>query len=265
MKQIYSQLIVFIIVLFASHENCHGAKPKACAGVSKTCTTDVRFDKTIEGEIYSCYECKQVVCKSGGSGPIAGTETSTVCETKTPTGKALIRSQQEMKFDEADAIFGKRTEVKQTESKPSTSGSIRQPVKRSSSQRTIDHRNKDVSKNRNRGTRISVKNSINSPSKVTLYDVTNSQLKISWVDNDSTEYGVSVERGTPEKDRGGVNYNWQHVFNVEERIDSNVKGTGWRTDGDDGLASDTTYCYRLRAYHKSKFSAYSSISCTTTD
>ncbi len=58
------------------------AKPEACAGVSQKCTKDVLFDKTIGGTVYSCYECKQALCKDGGSGGLAGTKTSSVCTEK---------------------------------------------------------------------------------------------------------------------------------------------------------------------------------------
>ncbi len=265
------------------------AKPAACTGVSKTCTENDRFDKTIDGQEYSCYSCKQVVCKSGGSGPIAGTETSSVCESKAPSGRALIRTRNELQFDEADAIFGKRTEVKGAHPKPQTT------TKRSANTQGNDHRNAKTSNTKNRrrsqgtetdqiiapnnrtqvdhrtknnikkkierGTKGPAITQVKAPTKVTLYDVTNNQLSISWMDNANNEYGVSVERGIPKNDRGGINYNWQHVFNVEERIDSNVKGAGWRTDGDDGLSSNTEYCYRLRAYRKSIFSNYSKTEC----
>ncbi|WP_154221961.1 hypothetical protein [Marinicella rhabdoformis] len=274
------------------------AKPAACTGVAKTCTENDRFDKTIDGQEYSCYSCKQVVCKSGGSGPIAGTETSSVCESKAPSGRALISTRQELQFDEADAIFGKKTEVKGAHPKPKTTSKHTTSTKRTANtqgndhryaqtsnkkshrrskgteteqiivpnNRTqVDHRKKSrIKKNTERGTKAPAITQIKAPSQVTLYDVTNNQLSIIWMDNANNEYGVSVERGRPQNDRGGINYNWQHVFNVEERIHSNVKGTGWRTDGDDGLSSNTKYCYRLRAYRKSFFSSYSKTVCTQT-
>jgi|GEM_PF-3591462 len=246
-------------------------KPVACTGVKKQCDKDVRTDKTIDGQAFSCYECKQTVCKSGGSGPIAGTETTTVCESKPASGRALIDSQDRSQFDEADALFGQRTEVKRDESNPSTPTStghtqIQQinPEKRRLI-KTVDHRKKRVIKNRpERGTKAPVISRMKAPTDVTLYDVTDNKLTISWMDHANNEYGVSVERGKPMEDRGGINFNWQHVFNVEERIDSNVKGSGWRTDGDDGLAANTEYCYRLRAYRKAEFSDYSQAVCVRT-
>lgn len=283
--------IITILIIITS-PLLQAAKPAACAGVAKTCTKNDRFDKIIDGQAYSCYECKQVVCKSGGSGPIAGTETSSVCESKAPSGRALIRTRNELKFDEADAIFGKRTEVKGAHPKPqantertkstqSNDHKENKTVKKKTSTRSkatnndqiiapnnknkVDHRkNKTIEKKPERGTKGPTITPIEAPSKITLYDITNSQLRISWVDNANNEYGVSVERGTPKNDRGGINYDWQHVFNVEERIDSNVKGTGWRSDGDDGLSSNTEFCYRLRAYHKKQYSTYSETVCATT-
>ncbi len=281
MKNHKINIITGLIVLLIT-PTAQAALPVACQGVSKKCTQDVRFDKTIEGQAYSCYECTQTVCKSGGSGPIAGTEISTVCESKGPTSRAMIQTQQTPQFDEADAVFGKRTEVRDAHPRPSTNDHRKTKTVKNKSERstksqiidqiiapnnknTVDRRtNNHVTKKPERGTKGPVLNQINSPSQVTLYDVTNNQLSISWMDNSNNEYGVSVERGMPEEDRGGINFNWQHVFNVEERIDSNVKGTGWRTDGDDGLAANTEYCYRLRAYYKKMYSKYSTSVCAST-
>lgn len=86
-------------------------KPVACVGVSKTCTKNERFDKTIDGQLYSCYQCKQTVCRDGGSGPIAGTETSSVCESKAPSGQGITRSEQITDFNAANSKFDKRTEI----------------------------------------------------------------------------------------------------------------------------------------------------------
>lgn len=286
---------IFITCILITASATHAVKPEACDGVSQQCSKDARFDKTIEGQAYSCYECKQTVCKSGGSGPIAGTETSTVCESKTPAYRSLIQSQQTPQFDEADAVFGHRTAVKGAHPKPTTTesmlkntnrnntndhrknqsmkkktqggtkGPIIDPIIAPNNRNSVDHRtNKPVEKEPTRGTKGPTLNPVVAPSQVTLYDVTNNQLNISWMDNSNNEYGVAVERGMPEEDRGGINFNWQHVFNVEERIDSNIKATGWRTDGDDGLAANTEYCYRLRAYHQAQFSPYSAPVCTTT-
>lgn len=263
------KLSMVIIVLTAT-TMVQAMKPVACTGVSKQCTKDQRTDKTIDGQAFSCYQCKQTVCKSGGSGPIAGTETTTVCESKAATGRALIKNQHSTQFDEADAIFGKRTEVKSADPKPTNSTSTKTQKTKTVDHRTskankIDHRyNPSPKKKPERGTKRPTTKLPSAPTNVTLYDATNNQVSISWIDNANNEYGVSVERGIPTKERGGINYHWQHVFNVEERMDDNVKGTGWRTDGDDGLVSNTEYCYRLRAYQQTEFSEYSSPACTTT-
>lgn len=223
----------------------------------------------------------------------AGTKNSTDGESKVPEGKARVQSQQELKFDEADAIFGKRTAVKGAHPKTQTHRRITE------SSQSIDHRKSKSTKNKNhpvkkrtesnqiiapnnknianqrkyssvlkkteRGTKGPKTTEVKPPTQVTLYDVTNDSLSISWMDNANNEYGVSVERGTRKKDRGGINYGWQHVFNVEERIDSNIKGTGWRSDGDDGLLPNTEYCYRLKTYNQSSASLYSQPSCVLTE
>nr|MDQ3038857.1 hypothetical protein [Pseudomonadota bacterium] len=61
------------------------AADDACAGVSEKCTADVTYDKTIGGTIYSCYDCKQALCKDGGNGGLSGTKTSSVCTEKATT------------------------------------------------------------------------------------------------------------------------------------------------------------------------------------
>ena len=240
------------------------AHPAGCHEIKKTCTQDVRFEKTIEGHAYNCYECSQTVCKTGVSGSIAWVEISMNCESIGPIRRILADQHNTTHFDEADAVLGKRTEVKDAHHPVTTSHSVHRKTNHS---KTIDHRKFEssaINKSRERSTKKPEANSFKAPSQVTLYDVTSSQLSISWMDNANNEYGVSVERGTPKEDRGGINYDWQHVFNVEERIDSNVKGTGWRTDGDDGLSSNTEDCYRLRAYHKKQYSDYSATVCTST-
>jgi hypothetical protein len=103
------------------------------------------------------------------------------------------------------------------------------------------------------------------PSDLQLDDVQRTSLTLRWMDNTAFEHGVAVERGRPTVERGGINYNWQHVFNVEERVTSRADGTGWRSDTDDGLTPGTAYCYRLRAYRGDIFSDYSNPVCIQTE
>ncbi len=105
---------------------------------------------------------------------------------------------------------------------------------------------------------------LSAPSDLVLWRVGRTGLTLIWMDNASFEFGVEVERGTPTRERGGVNYHWERVFNVEERVESRVDGTGMRTDADDGLTPDTQYCYRIRAYRGDTFSDYSETECVRT-
>jgi len=77
-------LIIGLIILMKI-PLAHSITPVACEGISQKCTKDILFDKTIGGTVYSCYECKQALCKDGGTGGLAGTKTSSVC-TEKPTG-----------------------------------------------------------------------------------------------------------------------------------------------------------------------------------
>ena len=102
------------------------------------------------------------------------------------------------------------------------------------------------------------------PSDLALGDVQRTSLTMIWRDNTPFEHGISVERGTPTRERGGTNYHWEHVFNVEERVESRAEGTGLRSDDDDDLQPDTQYCYRVRAYRDETFSDYSETVCART-
>ena len=119
-----------------------------------------------------------------------------------------------------------------------------------SREKTIDHRTESSTKSRRNEVVIAKRGSIQAPTQVTLSGIKSDSLTLNWFDNAKVEYGVSVERGTPTSGSRGVNYHWGRIFNVEERIDSQVKGTGWRSDHDVNLKSNTQYCYRLKTYKK---------------
>lgn len=74
--------VLLVAIMFSAPAS---AKDDACAGISEKCTTDVTYDKTIGGTNYSCYDCKQALCKDGGNGGLSGTKTSSVCTEKATT------------------------------------------------------------------------------------------------------------------------------------------------------------------------------------
>lgn len=86
-------VVVKIITIYIAMNGFCSAAPKtseqsansACAGISEKCTKDKPYDKTISGTSYSCYDCKQALCKDGGKGGLAGTKTSSVCTEKAST------------------------------------------------------------------------------------------------------------------------------------------------------------------------------------
>ena len=102
------------------------------------------------------------------------------------------------------------------------------------------------------------------PSDLQIGEIQSTSLSFFWMDNTAFEHGVSVERGMPTVERGGLNYNWQHVFNVEEQVSEQADDTGWRSYTDNGLTSGTAYCYRLRAYRDEVFTEYSNPVCEQT-
>jgi len=102
------------------------------------------------------------------------------------------------------------------------------------------------------------------PSDLQIGEIQSTSLSFFWMDNTAFEHGVAVERGMPTVERGGLNYNWQHVFNVEEQVSEQADDTGWRSYTDDRLAPGTAYCYRLRAYRSDVFSEYSNPVCEQT-
>ncbi len=103
------------------------------------------------------------------------------------------------------------------------------------------------------------------PSNLVVSDLTRTTLTLSWQDNSTTEYGVFVERMTPVEMRGGILENWEYIMKFEERVISNMRGTGIRSDTDVGLTPKTQYCYRLRAYNDTRAtSGLSEVVCTRT-
>ena len=173
----YIRIFIGLIILMSA-SLLHATKPVACVGVSKKCNKDVRTDKTIEGQVYSCYECKQTVCKSGGSGPIAGTETSSVFESKGPTSRSLFGDQQATQFDEADALFGKRSEVKGAHPKPQTT------MKKTTRTQSVDNRKpKTVMKKPHKGTKTSKNEQIIAPNNRSTL---NNRKNKTWVQKDQS-------------------------------------------------------------------------------
>jgi len=106
------------------------------------------------------------------------------------------------------------------------------------------------------------------PSNLTISGVTDTALILSWSDNSDREYGVEVYRVDPVAARVNQADGWMFIGLFEERVDSNVKGTGLRSDEDYDLEPNTNYCYRLRAYvgfDRSEVSDFSGNVCTKTN
>jgi len=75
------------------------------------------------------------------------------------------------------------------------------------------------------------------------------QLTLTWTDNSTNEDGFAIERKT------GPTGTFAQIATVGPRVTSYV---------DSGIASVTTYCYRLLAFNTAGNSAYSNEACGTT-
>lgn len=91
------------------------------------------------------------------------------------------------------------------------------------------------------------------PSNVSVSDPTSSSLRVNFKDNATNETGFKVERKT------GTGGTWSQITTFG--ILANAGNWYWINNG---LASSTTYCYRLRAYNAIGDSSYSNEACGTT-
>lgn len=88
------------------------------------------------------------------------------------------------------------------------------------------------------------------PSDLTATAVSPFRINLSWTDESDNEDGFEIERSTP--DPGGP---FSFLTNV---------GPDVTTHPDGGLAPDTQYCYRVRAFNMFGVSAWTNIACDTT-
>lgn len=90
------------------------------------------------------------------------------------------------------------------------------------------------------------------PSDVSVTDPTSSSLRLNFRDNASNESGTKIERKI-----GNGSWSQYGTFGT-------LSNTGLWYWVNTGLASNTTYCYRLRAYNNKGDSSYSNEACGTT-
>jgi len=106
------------------------------------------------------------------------------------------------------------------------------------------------------------------PSNLAVRDVEQTTLTLTWFDNSDREYGVEVYRIDPVAARQDRGSSWEFIGLFEERIDSQIKGAGTRSDYDYELTPDTNYCYKLRTFYgfdRKLVSEFSDKVCTKTE
>ncbi len=87
---------------------------------------------------------------------------------------------------------------------------------------------------------------INAPSDLSAEGVSLSEISISWSDNSVNETGFRIER------KAGTSGNWQYLADTGADVNAYL---------DAGLDSQTTYCYRVRAFNSESFSEWSNEAC----
>ena len=81
------------------------------------------------------------------------------------------------------------------------------------------------------------------------YEANAAQLHLTWTDNSNNEDGFKIER------KKGASGTFKQIAVLGGNVSSYT---------DKGLASGTTYCYRVRAFKRVRNSEYTKESCVTT-
>ncbi|MEW6181953.1 MAG: stalk domain-containing protein [Bacillota bacterium] len=89
---------------------------------------------------------------------------------------------------------------------------------------------------------------IPAPTSLTAQALSGKLVRLTWVDNASSETGIIIERKTG-----------SGAYALVTKVGANT--TSYE---DNGVSSNTAYCYKLKAYNAEAFSTYSNESCVTT-
>jgi len=175
------------------------------------------------------------------SAPVTITRPTTPTRNSAPGGQTLMiekiavgrpKGRGKSAFDEADAIFGKRSDVKATSGRPA--------------------------------------NRLRAPSNLVALKISRTNLVVAWHDNSTRELGVSLyskQINTSSDRENFENITWTFVRDFEERIGTRVKNIGKRNNMVTGLTPGTNYCFRMQAYagfDKTEKSGFSSVVCART-
>jgi len=106
---------------------------------------------------------------------------------------------------------------------------------------------------------------LSAPSRLSISNLTNTSLKISWRDNSNNEDGFIIDSMTPvNANNGSVLKMWSTLITVRDRRESRVMGMGVRSRTISSLTAGKRYCYRVRAFKGKIKSSFSETVCKNT-
>lgn len=230
-----------------------------CKSKMDGCVKDANADCD---ETYWSASTENSLCKSS--------EVKACKDTYGSSSDCLTRDRVSRGSKKAEAVGGQKVIVAPKSSSRSPKTRLKNkalttlPVSPKTSSVVRDHR-KSTSTAPSKNSPIS--SGLIAPSGLAVSNITRNKLALSWRDNSNREFGVELYRVNPVEARRNPANSWKMIGKFEERLQSNVTGTGMRSEEDFNLKPGTNYCYRMRSYSgfdRSEVSGYSKVVCTTT-
>jgi hypothetical protein len=230
-----------------------------CKSKMDSCVEDANTDCD---ETYNWQSTENALCKSS--------EVKTCKDTYGSASDCLTRDRVTRGTRKTEAPEGQKVIVAPNNNTPSQKNKFKNkapstlPLSPKTSSIVRDHR-KSTSTAPSKNSPIS--SGLVAPSALSVSNITRDTLGLSWRDNSNREFGVELYRVNPVEARLNPANSWKMIGKFEERVQSNVAGTGMRSDEDFDLRPGTNYCYRMRSYSgfdRSEVSGYSKVVCTMT-